>query len=55
MTPAQLRALDSQLEAFTDKMFGGMGRVERRHAMTLYTTGLLLDGVRKSIERWRRG
>lgn len=50
MTPAQLRALDRQLEAFTAKMFDGMGRVERRHAMTLYTTGLLLDGERKSIE-----
>jgi SRSO17 transposase len=31
-------------------MFGGMGRSERRHAMALYTTGLLLDGERKSIE-----
>ena len=50
MTPAQLRALDHQLEVFTDKMFEGMGRVERRHAMMLYTTGLLLDGERKSIE-----
>ena len=50
MTPAQLRALDSQLEKFTEKMFSGMGRVERRHAMLLYTTGLLLDGERKSIE-----
>ena len=50
MTPAQLRALDRELSAYLQSMVAGMGRVERRHAMELYLTGLLLDGDRKSTQ-----
>jgi SRSO17 transposase len=50
MTPAQLRKLDRELRAYFDSMVDGMGRTERRRAMELYLTGLLLDGERKSVE-----
>ena len=50
MTPAQLRKLDRELGAYFDSMVDGMGRTERRRAMELYFTGLLLDGERKSVE-----
>ena len=50
MTRAQLRALDRELSAYLQSMVAGMGRVERRHAMELYLTGLLLDGDRKSTQ-----
>jgi SRSO17 transposase len=50
MKPSELRALDQQLSRFSEKMFAGMGRQERREAMASYVTGLLLDGERKSIE-----
>jgi SRSO17 transposase len=50
MTPAQLRALDRELTAFLSSMVEGMGRPERREAMSLYLTGLLLDGSRKSTQ-----
>lgn len=33
-----------------ESMVSGMGRTERRSAMALYVTGLLLDGDRKSIQ-----
>jgi SRSO17 transposase len=50
MTPAQVRALDRELSSYFESMVTGMGRAERRRAMELYLTGLLLDGERKSIE-----
>jgi SRSO17 transposase len=50
MTPAQMRALDRELSSYFESMVTGMGRAERRRAMELYLTGLLLDGERKSIE-----
>jgi SRSO17 transposase len=50
MTPQQLRKLDRELGEFIDWLTNGMGRPERREALGLYLTGLLLDGERKSIE-----
>lgn len=50
MTPQQLRKLDRELGAYIDWLTADMGRPERREAMGLYVTGLLLDGERKSIE-----
>lgn len=48
MTPTQLKKLDKQLAEFLDYITDGMGRPERRRAMALYLTGLLLAGERKS-------
>ncbi|HZH76637.1 MAG TPA: transposase [Archangium sp.] len=45
-----MRKLDQELRAYFDSMVDGMGRTERRRAMELYFTGLLLDGERKSVE-----
>lgn len=50
MTPSQMRKLDAELREYIDSMVVGMGRQERRRAMELYLTGLLLDGERKSVE-----
>ena len=50
MTPAQLRALDRELSAYLESMVADIGRPERRRAMELYVTGLLLDGDRKSTQ-----
>jgi len=50
MTPQQIRALERELDVYIGKLTEGMGRPERRTAMGLYLTGLLLDGERKSIE-----
>jgi SRSO17 transposase len=50
MTRQQLRKLDRELRKYIDHLTDGMGRPERRDAMGLYLTGLLLDGERKSIE-----
>ena len=50
MTPHQIRKLERELDAYIDELTEGMGRPERRAAMGLYLTGLLLDGERKSIE-----
>jgi SRSO17 transposase len=47
---AHVKKLDRALEAFTGELLDGMGRPERRRAMGWYIKGLLLDGVRKSIE-----
>lgn len=49
MTPGQLKQLDKELTEFIEYLTSGMGRPERRRAMALYLTGLLLDGERKSI------
>lgn len=50
MTPQQLKKLDRELTEYVESLVAGMGRPERRAAMGLYVTGLLLDGERKSIE-----
>jgi len=50
MKPQQLRKLERELGEYLDSLTEGMGRPERRAAMRLYMTGLLLDGERKSIE-----
>lgn len=50
MTPAQLKRLDRELGEYIEWLTDGMGRPERRDALGLYLTGLLLDGERKSIE-----
>jgi SRSO17 transposase len=50
MNPRALKKLDHELRTFLDAMFDGMGRTERRRAMSGYVMGLLLDGERKSIE-----
>lgn len=50
MTPEQIKRLDRELTSFVEPLFEKMGRTERRRAMSLYVTGLLLDGDRKSIE-----
>jgi SRSO17 transposase len=47
---AHVKKLDRALEAFAGSLLDGMGRPERRRAMAWYIEGLLLDGVRKSIE-----
>lgn len=47
---AHVKKLDDALEAFAGSLLEGMGRPERRRAMAWYIEGLLLDGVRKSIE-----
>jgi len=48
MTPAQLEKLDKELTEFLNYITDNMGRPERRKAMTLYLTGLLLSGGRKT-------
>lgn len=50
MTPQSLKKLDRELTEYIESLTEGMGRPERRCAMGLYVTGLLLDGERKSIE-----
>lgn len=48
MTPSQLKKLDKELDEFLNYITDDMGRPERRRAMQLYLTGLLLSGERKS-------
>jgi SRSO17 transposase len=50
MTPTQMRKLDAELREYFESMVEGMGRLERRRALELYLSGLLLDGERKSVE-----
>jgi SRSO17 transposase len=50
MTPAQMKRLDRELSEYLASMVEGMGRSERRRALELYLTGLLLEGERKSVE-----
>ena len=45
-----MKKLDRELTDYIESLTEGMGRPERRSAMGLYMTGLLLDGERKSIE-----
>jgi SRSO17 transposase len=54
MTPAQLRKLDRELTEFLDYITDEMGRPERRRAMSLYLTGLLLEGERKTAKSMGR-
>src|SRR4029077_17146615 len=49
MTPAQLAKLDKQLGAYLDYLTEGMGRPERQRVLSLYLTGLLLDGESKTV------
>jgi len=42
--------LDRELSEYMESMVEGLGRSERRRALELYLTGLLLDGERKSVE-----
>jgi SRSO17 transposase len=48
--PKQLKKLERELEEFVGKLIADLGRPERREALRLYVTGLLLDGERKSIQ-----
>jgi SRSO17 transposase len=50
MGPRELEGLSRELTSFLDEMLQGMGRRERRDALRLYLTGLLLDGERKSVQ-----
>ena len=50
MKPQQLKKLERELAEFVDKLTADLGRPERREALRLYMTGLLLDGERKSIQ-----
>ena len=50
MNQAAIKKLSGELDTFIEQLTAGMGRPERRAAMGLYLTGLLLDGERKSIE-----
>jgi SRSO17 transposase len=49
MTPAQLAKLDKQLSSYLEYLTDGMGRPERRRALSWYLTGLLLDGESKTV------
>jgi len=49
MTPAQLAKLDKQLSSYLDYLTDGMGRPERRRALSWYLTGLLLEGESKTV------
>jgi SRSO17 transposase len=50
MRSAELRTLDRELREYIESFTDGMGRPERRRAMSWYITGLLLDGERKSTQ-----
>ena len=49
MKPAEIKKLDKELTEFLDFVTDGMGRPERRQALSWYLTGLLLDGERKTV------
>src|SRR6218665_1882583 len=50
MTRREMSHLDGELSEYLETMVEGLGRSERRRALELYLTGLLLDGERKSVE-----
>lgn len=50
MRQRELKRLDGELREYVESMLAGLGRIERRAALSAYVTGLLLDGDRKSIE-----
>jgi SRSO17 transposase len=47
--PREIAKLDRELGEYLNHFLDGLGRPERRDALRLYMTGLLLDGDRKSI------
>src|SRR5712671_6457642 len=49
MDARQVAKLDRELGNYLDHFVDGLGRPERRDALRLYMTGLLLDGERKSV------
>lgn len=49
MKRREMRKLESELDEYLEQFVAGLGRAERRDALRLYMTGLLLDGERKSI------
>lgn len=49
MKPREIAKLDRELGEYLNHFVDGLGRPERRDALRLYMTGLLLDGDRKSI------
>ena len=50
MTHAQIRRCHQRLEPCLVDLLEPVGRSERRHGVSVYVRGLLLDGERKSIE-----
>jgi len=50
MTPEQIVEVRPRLEAFAERMLGGMARADQRRTGALYVRGLLLDGRRKSMQ-----
>lgn len=44
MTPAQMHKLDREFSDYLDSMTVGLGRTERRRALSGYVTGFLLGG-----------
>ena len=44
-----MKDVQDRLEVFLDYCFGGLGRLERRQALSSYLSGLMLDGERKSM------
>ena len=50
MDAREIRKLGGELTTYIEHFVQGLGRTERREALGLYVTGLLLDGERKSIE-----
>jgi SRSO17 transposase len=47
--PREIAKLERELRQYLEGFVEGLGRPERREALRLYMTGLLLDGERKSI------
>jgi len=45
----EIQKLDRELDEYLGYFVEGLGRTERRDALRLYMTGLLLDGDRKSV------
>jgi SRSO17 transposase len=54
MRARELHKLDTDLTAFVEELFDGVGRVDRRASLRSYIDGLLLDGERKSMEPMAR-
>lgn len=50
MDARELKRVEGRLAAWVQECFDGLGRSERREALSSYVYGLLLDGERKSIE-----
>ena len=45
-----MRQLNRELSEYLESMVEGLGRSERRRALELYLTGMVLNGERKSVE-----